>query len=328
MPIIAVVAAVVAVSEAVAVTATVFEIITAVGAVASAVGAVTGNKNLMKIGGVIGLAGGIGMLADSAGLFGSAASVGDSVGASGGVIGAETNAGAMGATGPFGDGAIAAENAAVATAAPIDAGAAMVGDGAPALAEPIAATTSAPGTINALPTTLPDAAPTTLPDAEPTWGSPNAGAITSVNPAAPSSVAPISTNPVSTNLMPTGVGNSTESAIDSNFLSGGRGIAPAPSGSAQNSSWFDKAADAFKSVSGFADQNKTAASMIMQGISSWQDPSARNVREAQARGLNANAGYTEQETKNMNGVGGAIQWGINPASLNKIKPPGNFRTGT
>jgi hypothetical protein len=49
---------------------TTFEIIAAVGAIASGIGAVTGNEDLMKIGGIASLAGGVGMFAQGQGWIG------------------------------------------------------------------------------------------------------------------------------------------------------------------------------------------------------------------------------------------------------------------
>jgi len=69
---------------------TVLQGITFAGAALSLVGNITGNKTLMKIGMVAGIAGGIGSLAESAGLFGPEGSgtLGETFG-----IGAETNTG-------------------------------------------------------------------------------------------------------------------------------------------------------------------------------------------------------------------------------------------
>ena len=314
MPIIAVVAAVVAVSEAVAVTATVFEIITAVGAVAGAIGAVTGNKTLMKIGALVGIVGGIGTLADSAGLFGAGAGAdvaGGAAGATDGVMqmGTAENAGAIGAADAVGGGSGVVATPLAATPEPIG----IPTDGAfgsTSLTGSEVSSAVTPGAPIATPTPA-----ATLPDA---------GAIPSAN----ASTAPVSTSPVPTNPMPTQFATTgSEEALNGNSMLGGHAAQLPATGATPSSSWFDTATDVFKGVAGFANANPNAAAMILQGISSAADPSARAVREAQARGLNANAGYTEQETKNMNGVGGAIQWGLNPAALNQIKPPGNFRTG-
>ena len=59
-----------------------FETIAAIGAVAAGVGVVTGNENLTKIGAVMGLVGGIGALANNAGMFAETAVASESVAAS------------------------------------------------------------------------------------------------------------------------------------------------------------------------------------------------------------------------------------------------------
>lgn len=56
-----------------------FEIIAAVGAITSGVGALTGNEDLMKLGGVAALAGGVGMFAQGKGLIGGAEKAGEAV---------------------------------------------------------------------------------------------------------------------------------------------------------------------------------------------------------------------------------------------------------
>jgi len=61
--------------------------IAAVGAVAAGVGVVTGNKTLTKIGGVMALVGGIGALADSAGMFGEVGAIDKAFGVSPGADG-------------------------------------------------------------------------------------------------------------------------------------------------------------------------------------------------------------------------------------------------
>lgn len=56
-----------------------FEIIAAVGAITSGVGALTGNEDLMKLGGVAALAGGVGMFAQGKGWIGGAEKAGEAV---------------------------------------------------------------------------------------------------------------------------------------------------------------------------------------------------------------------------------------------------------
>ena len=71
MPVAAVAGAVFAGAELVAGGLTIFQTIAAVGAITAGVGAVTGDQDLMKSGGIAGLAGGVGMFAQNQGLLNS-----------------------------------------------------------------------------------------------------------------------------------------------------------------------------------------------------------------------------------------------------------------
>lgn len=78
MPVAAVAGAVFAGAELVAGGLTVFQTIAAVGAITAGVGAVTGDQDLMKIGGIAGLAGGVGMFAQNQGWLNSTQAVAES----------------------------------------------------------------------------------------------------------------------------------------------------------------------------------------------------------------------------------------------------------
>ncbi len=78
MPVAAVAGAVFAGAELVAGGLTIFQTIAAVGAITAGVGAVTGDQDLMKIGGIAGLAGGVGMFAQNQGWLNSTQAVAES----------------------------------------------------------------------------------------------------------------------------------------------------------------------------------------------------------------------------------------------------------
>lgn len=78
MPVAAVAGAVFAGAELVAGGLTVFQTIAAVGAITAGVGAITGDQDLMKIGGIAGLAGGVGMFAQNQGWLNSTQSLAES----------------------------------------------------------------------------------------------------------------------------------------------------------------------------------------------------------------------------------------------------------
>lgn len=301
MPVIAIAAAVFAVEAAVAAT-TLFTVLAAVGAVAGAIGSVTGNKDLMKIGAVVGLVGGIGAIADNAGLFGAGAEA--SVPA-GNAVAEATKATA----GQTIDANLAAPTSAVPNAAAETAANAATNTAAPAAqtATEAAQTTASP---------VATAADATVPT----------GAIAQAN--APSTTGLDGGNVYNpTNGSPTPAGLTESNGFSSNAYPGGGGSALATS-MPQSSSFFDNLGSMFKGAGDFIQNNDKLSSSIFQGIASAADPSQRNLREAQASSLNANADQTRQITQNMNGVGGAYNWNINPTALNNIfpKPTGAIPT--
>lgn len=78
MPLVAVVAAIGAAGTIATVglaAMTAFEVVAAVGAITAGIGAVTGNEKLMKLGGIMGLAGGVGAFAESQGWIGGEAAM-------------------------------------------------------------------------------------------------------------------------------------------------------------------------------------------------------------------------------------------------------------
>lgn len=126
--------------------------IAAVGAVAAGVGVVTGNQDLIKIGGVMGLVGGVGSLASSQGLLG-VAEEGPGIGASSGELAsgtAEANAASSAASEPGIIGPTTTIDTGQATGFQADMDAANVVDGASAApATPAAASPSPAAPANA-----------------------------------------------------------------------------------------------------------------------------------------------------------------------------------
>ena len=89
MPVAAVAGAVFAGAELVAGGLTIFQTIAAVGAITAGVGAVTGDQDLMKIGGIAGLAGGVGMFAQNQGWLNTAQAAAEAGGNTATMIGQE-----------------------------------------------------------------------------------------------------------------------------------------------------------------------------------------------------------------------------------------------
>jgi len=296
MPAVAVAAAFFAVEAAVTVT-TVFSVITAVGAVVGAVGAVTGNKDLMRIGMVVGIVGGLGTLASNAGMFGEAAA---DIGASG-VPDAAAESAANAAAGA-GDAITGTATTGMASNAQNAAAAAST----PASAVPSPADIG--GAVTPAPTVPADAASAVV--AAPTV--PDATAAVAA-PAAPTDVvAPPPPTPDYSQ-----VGSDIKSTFDSNLQT------PIPSvankGDFEN--WASTFKDLGKSSMDWANKNPLLASSLMNGIGSAADPSQRNLREAQTNASNANAAYTNTLTNNMNAKIPQIDWS------KYFKQPGAKPTG-
>ena len=290
MPVIAVVAAYVAVSAAIA-TTTIFTVIAAVGAVITAVGAITNNQKLMKIGAVIGIVGAIGGFASGAfagasdggmsgagldGAAGDAASGTYNVGGTDGGV----SSGLDGAAGDAGSNTFNTGGGML--NAPVEAPSVVP----PAEVAPVA---SAPTDTNAV-----VASPTASQTATGTATDATQSLAPVTGTTAP--VDPTITDPTSSFINPNNAaaGQNVSSSLDLQSGGGGAisGAAKAPAGA------FDKLTDMFSGLGKFVKDNKDLSGMILSGIQSAADPSQRDLREAQTANLNANAAATNQLREN------------------------------
>jgi hypothetical protein len=282
VPVIAVVAAYVAVSAAIA-TTTIFTVIAAVGAVVTAVGAVTGNEKLMKIGAVIGIVGAIGGFASGAfagasdggmsgaGLDGAA---GDAAAGSGGMSGA-------GLDGAAGD---AATNSTGMLNAPVEAPPVVP----PTEVAPVASGPAEVVTTAQAPTATPTATGTAVDATKSLEGVTGSGMVDAPLPDP-------TANFIDPNNAAAGQNVSSSLNIDTTGGSGTGAIsqaAKAPAGA------FDKLTDMFSGLGKFVANNKDLSQMVLSGIQSAADPSQRDLREAQTASLNANAAATDQLRRN------------------------------
>ncbi len=292
------------------------------GAVTSAVGAVTGNKDLMKIGAVVGIAGAIGGYAAGEGFFGMGKDTGPT-NITGNPTGYEGDI-PIGGSDSSGLGNIGGQTLPEVT--PDGMG---NFDGAAGVGQPNPNPSSLTNTPDA---SLPDAAmatdnnmaaytPPSAPDA-----SPNAALGADNNmagytpPPAPTPAAPAQTaadaitesakNPAPsfTNSYQQDPGASVNSIGPGQA---GMGEIPPP-GMPGPATTFDKLMAGFSKlgsgVGTFAKENPMLATALFNGVSSAADPSQRALREAQTNNLNSNAGYTDQLKKNQSTVGGTIDW--------------------
>ncbi len=323
MPVLAVVAAVASVGALATgvVAVSVFSVIATIGAVVSAVGAVTGNSDLIKIGAVIGIVGGIGGFvtgaysgaeAISGGLDGPSGDLGN------GMIGnSNASAGAVsgGLDGPAGDiipNPVAPTEAAVAQ--PVN----TAGD-APASG----VDTGSGGAGGAGGPAEATAGQSEVADAYNTAASTNASGV-------PTNAADI-TNDAYT-------GGSLESPIpDANYgqvkgdiyneTVGGMANSPLNTGgtTASGTSAFDQMMGAFKGVGGYLKDNPMIGNTLLSGVANAADPSQRNLRDAQANSLNANAAQTRNQITNANSGTSLIDWSSVYPEANK--PRGKSASG-
>ncbi len=294
--------------EAAVVETTIFSVIAAVGATVGAVGAVTGNRDLMKIGGVLGLAGGIGMLADAATNGAVSAGINESVGIQGGgtITDAGTTAAGSSAGGFEGDaGDMIGKNAASnsGSAAPADSlnggGMAQQAGAAPTQAPAVSPTDITPPPVS---TDIPGAAPTAQAEAPVVQNPTNASTMGSSNTAMSSEPDWRGASSLDTqSAQPLTPYQQTNAAdIGKNWAGGANGM----SGSAQPSA-FDsltsKFSDFGKDLAGFTKSNPQLTSML---LSSFDGQTAANnrLKNAQAGNAEASASYTAMLQRNASAV--------------------------
>jgi hypothetical protein len=303
MPVLAVVAAVIAVEVAVTVT-TVWTVIAAAGAVIGAVGAVTGNKDLIKIGAVVGIVGGIGSLATGAfsgaeavsgGLDGPAGDLG------GGMMGnVSGGAGAVsgGLDGPAGD---IIANPVTPTEAAVSGGLdGVAGDAVTSGASAGAGGAEGSGGLGDTTTAAQDVVGDTYASALPNNTSPtDAASLTDQAYNGSSLEAPI----------PDGNYNQVKGDIYNETVNGlANGGLNTGGTTASGTSAFDQMMGAFKGVGGYLKENPMIGNALLSGISNAADPSQRNLRDAQANNLNANAAQTRNQITNANSGTSLIDW--------------------
>lgn len=343
MPVIAVVIAIVEVSAVIEVgiaAATVFELAVAAGAVIGAVGAVTGNKTLMQVGMVMGIAGAVGSFASSLGSAAAEGAIGSGVAE--GATEASIGANAGGLDGALSDGANAAalnEAAGVGmTTPPV----ASVVDGAnmPLLPESSPLTNATTGVSVADGTNMPS-----IPDAPSPLTNANVGNTPSVAdgtnmpptssglpsltpPATPTtpSFADVSSNSGGLDGAAGDAGTSNSLAngpmkgVAAPTLSNGGAITPNTGVPSTGSGAFDSLKDMFGGLGSFVKNNKELAATIFSGIQSAADPSQRNLRDAQGAELQSRANmYDFTRTNGMKVP--VVNWG-NSANPGMLAPRG------
>lgn len=347
MPVIAVVVAIVEVSAVVEVgvaAATVFELAAAAGAVIGAVGAVTGNKTLMQVGAVMGIAGAVGSFASSLGGAAAEGAIGSGVaeGATGATAGA--NAGEL--DGALGDGANAAALNETATT--------TAGMTTPPVADASSALTNA----NTSATAMDGGYVPPTPDASSPLTNANLGTAPSVPsvsdgvnmPAySPSPVDGTNMPPMANSRLPsltppatpsfadasgnsTGMNGAAGSGSDSwtsnavtngtappTFSNGGP-IPPNPGVPSTGSGAFDSLKDMFSDLGSFVKDNKELSATIFSGLQSAADPSQRNLRDAQGAELQSRANMYDFTRANGMKVP-VVNWG-NSANPGMLAPRG------
>lgn len=294
MPVVAVIGAVAGGVALATGVATGFAAIAAIGAVVSGVGVLVGDSDLAKIGGIMGLAGGVGMLGTSQGWSGFA-DMNKAMGGMGGAAESVTNTGAM-----------------------IDAP--SVGVDAPSPAAGIGTSPDVGGGIIQQTAAEPGVLQSTLQGPSPTDVLPGGGAVTGQPIASVDQLAAQAAGPAVANPNPL-----ISQAMGA--TSPGQGIMGYTSGQVpltDSGSMWDK----FEKLSGWMDQHKVASEAILKGIGGFSD-SFSDKSEAEADYLKASAAARNEQIAASEAQRANANYAPNVANRFALTPGLTpFRTGT